>query len=116
MEDDDSGEIRDPRARGFIRLAGLLRPAGAIRPQRSSTKRRRPFLAARTRWWRLKLGRTYLTLEDPDRAIASHCEPARELYAELPGINAAMAQRLAGKGDASQGHSLSGSSDCHSTL
>ena len=32
----------------------------------------------------LKLGRTYLTLEDPDRAIAA-LEPARELYAELPG-------------------------------
>ena len=98
-EDDDSGEIQDPKARGFIRLAGLLRargryPAAAVEYEKAQT-----LLGGSHPLVALKLGRTYLTLDDPDRAIAS-LEPARELYADLPGINAAMGSAWLKKGDA----------------
>ncbi len=99
VEDDDSGEIRDPRARGFIRLAGLLRARGRYPAAAVEYEKAQAILGGTHPLVALKLGRTYLTLEDPDRAIAA-LEPARELYAELPGINAAMGSAWLKKGDA----------------
>lgn len=98
-EDDDSGEIRDPRARGFIRLAGLLRARGRYPAAAVEYEKAQALLGGNHPLVALKLGRTYLTLDDPDRAIAA-LEAARELYAELPGINAAMGSAWLKKGDA----------------
>ena len=98
-EDDDSGEIHDPKARGFIRLAGLLRARGRYPAAAVEYEKAQALLGGSHPLVALKLGRTYLTLEDPDRAIAA-LEPARELYAELPGINAALGSAWLKKGDA----------------
>lgn len=99
VEDDDSGEVSDPRARGLIRVAGLLRSRGRYPAAAVEYEKAQVLLGGSHPLVALKLGRTYLTMGDADRAISA-LEPARELYAELPGINAALGSAWLKKGDA----------------
>jgi tetratricopeptide (TPR) repeat protein len=97
-DEDDSGEISDPKARGFMRLGGLLRTrrrlvAAAVEYEKAQAQLggAHPLIA-------LKLGRTYLDLGDNDRAAAA-LEPARELYPDLAGLSAALGTAYLRKGD-----------------
>ncbi|MBL9005366.1 MAG: tetratricopeptide repeat protein [Myxococcales bacterium] len=99
VEEEDSGEIQDPKARGLIRVAGLLRARGRYSAAAIEYEKAQALLGGSHPLVALKLGRTYLTLDEPDRAIDA-LEPARELYAELPGINAALGSAWLKKGDA----------------
>ncbi len=99
IEEEDSGEIQDPKARGLIRVAGLLRARGRYSAAAIEYEKAQALLGGSHPLVALKLGRTYLTLDEPDRAIDA-LEPARELYAELPGINAALGSAWLKKGDA----------------
>ena len=68
-EEDESGDISDPKVRGFVRLGGLLRsrgrlPAAAFEYEKAATQTGTPHpLIA------LKLGRTYLDLNDAEKAV-----------------------------------------------
>jgi len=97
-DDDDSGEIADPRARSFVRLGGLLRARGRLLPAAIEYEKAQGLLGPSHPLLALKLGRTYLDLGEPDRAIAA-LEPARETYADLPGINAALGSAWLKKAD-----------------
>lgn len=87
-DDDDSGEIADPKARSFVRLGGLLRARGRLLAASVEYEKAQGILGTAHPLLALKLGRTLLELGDADRAIAA-LEPA-QLYAELPGISAAL--------------------------
>lgn len=97
-EEDDSGEIVDPKARNFARLGGLLRARGRLLAAAVEYEKAQGVLGAGHPLLALKLGRTYLDLEEPDHAISA-LEPAREIYADLPGFNAAMGDAWMKKGD-----------------
>jgi tetratricopeptide (TPR) repeat protein len=97
-DDDDSGEISDPKARSFVRLAGLLRARARLLPAAVEYEKAQGILGVSHPLLALKLGRTYLDLGDFDRAIAA-LEPARDSYAELPGLNAALGTAWLKKGD-----------------
>jgi len=97
-DEDDSGEITDPKARGFVRLGGLLRTRGRLVAAIVEYEKAQGVLGPGHPLLALKLGRTYLDLGEMDRAIAA-LEPARETYAELPGINAALGSAWLKKGE-----------------
>ena len=100
-EEDDSGELTDPKARNLMRLGGMLRARGRMaaaaveyeKAQGAATAAgtTHPLLA-------LKLARTYLDLSDPERAIAV-LEPSYELYTDLAGISATLGTAYLRKGD-----------------
>ena len=96
-EEDDSGEIFDPKARSFVRLGGLLRARGRLLPAAVEYEKAQAILGPAHPLLALKLGRTYLELGEADRAIAA-LEPA-QLYAELPGINAALGSAWLKRGE-----------------
>lgn len=98
QDDDDSGEIGDPKARSFVRLGGLLRARGRLLPAAMEYEKAQGILGAGHPLLALKLGRTYLELGDLDHAISS-LEPARESYTDLPGINAALGSAWLKKGE-----------------
>jgi tetratricopeptide (TPR) repeat protein len=97
-EDDDSGEISDPKARSFVRLGGLLRARGRLIAAAVEYEKAQGVLGPGHPLLSLKLGRTYLELGEADHAIAA-LEPARETYADLPGLNAALGSAWLKKGD-----------------
>lgn len=100
-EEDESGDISDPKVRGFVRLGGLLRsrgrlPAAAFEYEKAATQAGTPHpLIA------LKLGRTYLDLNDAEKAVLA-LEPASELYPEWAGLQAALGTAYLRKGDSAK--------------
>ncbi len=100
-EDDESGDISDPKVRGFVRLGGLLRargriPAAAFEYEKAAAQAGTPHpLIA------LKLGRTYLDLNDADKAVSA-LESASELYPEWAGLQAALGTAYQRKGEAAK--------------
>jgi Flp pilus assembly protein TadD len=97
-DEDDSGEVADPRARNFVRLGGMLRARGRLLPAAMEYEKAQGLLGTSHPLLALKLARTYLDLGDADRAIAA-IEPARELYADLAGLNAALGAAWLRKGE-----------------
>ena len=99
--EDESGDISDPKVRGFVRLGGLLRsrgrlPAAAFEYEKAATQAGTPHpLIA------LKLGRTYLDLNDAEKAVLA-LEPASELYPEWAGLQAALGTAYLRKGDSAK--------------
>lgn len=97
-EEDDSGEIADPKARGLVRLGGLLRTRGRLLAAAVEYEKAQGLLGAGHPLLSLKLGRTYMDLGETERAISA-LEPARETYADLPGLNAALGSAWLKKGE-----------------
>ena len=97
-EEDDSGELADPRARNFVRLGGMLRARGRLLPAAVEYEKAQGLLGTAHPLLALKLARTYLDLGDAERAIAV-LEPARELYSDLAGLNATLGSAWLRKGD-----------------
>lgn len=97
-DEDDSGEITDPKARGFMRLGGLLRGKKRLLAAAVEYEKALALLGGAHPLVALKLGRTYLDLGDNDRAVAA-LEPARELYPDLAGLAAALGSAYLRKGD-----------------
>ncbi|MFO0573442.1 MAG: peptidase MA family metallohydrolase [Polyangia bacterium] len=97
-DEDDSGEITDPKARGFMRLGGLLRTRRRLAAAAVEYEKAQALLGGAHPLIALKLGRTYLDLGDNDRAAAA-LEPARELYPDLAGLSAALGTAYLRKGD-----------------
>lgn len=97
-DEDDSGEITDPKARGFMRLGGLLRGRKRLLAAAVEYEKALALLGGAHPLVALKLGRTYLDLGDNDRAAAA-LEPARELYPDLAGLAAALGSAYLRKGD-----------------
>ncbi len=97
-DEDDSGELTDTRARNFVRLGGMLRARGRLMPAAIEYEKAQGILGNAHPLLALKLARTYLDLNDADRAI-SIIEPARELYADLAGLNAALGSAWIRKGE-----------------
>ncbi len=97
-DEDDSGELTDPRARNFVRLGGMLRGRGRLLPAVIEYEKAQGLLGSAHPLLALKLARTYLDLGDADRAIAV-IEPARELYSELAGLNATLGSAWMRKGE-----------------
>ena len=96
--DEDSGEITDPRARNFVRLGGMLRGRGRGVAAALEYEKAQALVGVTHPLVALKLARTWLDLGEPDRAIAA-LEPARELYADLAGLAAALGAAYLKKGD-----------------
>lgn len=97
-EDDESGDISDPKVRGFVRLGGLLRargrlPAAAFEYEKAASQAGAPHPLVG-----LKLGRTYLELNDAERAISA-LEPASEQYPDWAGLQATLGSAYLRKGD-----------------
>jgi tetratricopeptide (TPR) repeat protein len=97
-DEDDSGEITDPKARGFMRLGGLLRSRKRLLAAAVEYEKALALLGGAHPLVALKLGRTYLDLGDNDRAAAA-LEPARDLYPDLAGLAAALGSAYLRKGD-----------------
>jgi Flp pilus assembly protein TadD len=97
-DEDDSGELTDPRARNFVRLGGMLRARGRLVPAAIEYEKAQGLLGAAHPLLALKLARTYLDLNDAERAIAA-IEPARELYSDLAGLNATLGSAWLRKGE-----------------
>lgn len=97
-DEDDSGELTDPRARNFVRLGGLLRARGRLLPAAIEYEKAQGLLGAAHPLLALKLARTYLDLGDADRAVTT-LEPARELYSDLAGLNATLGSAWMRKGE-----------------
>lgn len=97
-DEDDSGEISDARARGHVRLGGLLRTRRRLLPAAIEYEKAQALLGGSHPLVALKLGRTYLDLNDNDRAAAA-LEPARELYPDLAGLQAALGTAYLRKGE-----------------
>ncbi|MCS6914021.1 MAG: peptidase MA family metallohydrolase [Myxococcota bacterium] len=98
IEDDDSGEVADPRARGFARLGGMLRARGRLRAAAAEYEKAQGLLGAAHPAVAGKLARTYLELGELDRAIAA-ADPVRELYPELAGPNVTLGMAWLKKGE-----------------
>lgn len=97
-EDDESGELADPKARAFMRLGGLLYARGRLLPAAIEYEKAQGSVGPSHPILALRLSRTYLELGDAERAVAV-LEPARELYADLAGINAALGAAWLRRGD-----------------
>jgi tetratricopeptide (TPR) repeat protein len=97
-EEDESGDISDPKVRGFVRLGGLLRARGRLHAAAFEYEKAASQAAAPHPLVGLKLGRTYLDLNDAERAITA-LEPASEQYPEWAGLQAALGTAYLRKGD-----------------
>lgn len=97
-EDDESGDISDPKVRGYVRLGGLLRARGRLSAAAFEYEKAANQAASPHPLVGLKLGRTYLDLNDPERAILA-LEPASEQYPEWAGLQAALGSAYLRKGD-----------------
>lgn len=97
-EEDDSGQIGDPRARNFARLGGMLRVRSRLAAAAVEYEKAQALLGPGHPAVAHKLARTYLELGDYDHAIST-AEPVRELYPELAGPNATLGGAWLKKGD-----------------
>ena len=97
-EDDESGDISDPKVRGYVRLGGLLRARGRLHAAAFEYEKAASQAGSPHPLVGLKLGRTYLDLNDPERAILA-LEPASEQYPDWAGLQAALGSAYLRKGD-----------------
>ena len=100
-EDEALAEIGTGKADGFLRLGNILllrsRPKAAAIEYAKGAK-----LAGPAHWlFPVKLGRTYLALHEPDKALAALGE-LRSIYPELPWPHLIAGQAWLEKGDAAQ--------------
>ncbi len=96
-EDDDSGEIIDPRAKNFARLGGLLRARHRLAAA-AEYEKAQALLGPAHPAVANKLARTYLELGEADRAIAAAL-PVQELYPDLSGPNVTLGGAWLHKGE-----------------
>ncbi len=100
-EEDDSGQVRQDKARRFARLGGLLRARGRTKAAVAEYEKAMALLPAGSMPVAGKLGRSYLELGDADRAIKV-TQPAVELYPDLGGPIAVMASAHLAKGNTAE--------------
>jgi tetratricopeptide (TPR) repeat protein len=98
VEDDESGEIADPKARGFLRLGGMLRARKRLAAAAVEYEKAQTLLGAGHPILSGRLARTYLEMGELDKAIAA-AEPVRELYPDLPSISVTLGSAYLKKGD-----------------
>lgn len=89
-DEDDSGQVRETKARRFARLGGLLHARGHIKAAVVEYEKAMALLPAGSMPVAGKLGRSYLELGELDRAIKVTL-PAVELYPDLGGPIAVLA-------------------------
>lgn len=97
-DEDDSRELADPKARALLRLGGLLRVRGRFAAAAIEYEKAQAILGSIHPLVALKLGRTYLAMNAPERAIAA-LEPARESFGDVPGLQAALGTAWLKRGD-----------------
>ena len=97
-EDDESGDISDPKVRGFVRLGGLLRARGRLQAAAFEYEKAASQAGAPHPLVGLKLGRTYLDQNDAERAVAA-LELPSEQYPDWAGLQAALGTAYLRKGD-----------------
>jgi tetratricopeptide (TPR) repeat protein len=96
-DDDDTQEITEDRARKFARLAGMLRTRGRLAPAAVEYEKAQVLVGPGHPLIANKLARTYLDLNEPDKAIAT-AEPALALYPDLGSFSATLGEAWVKKG------------------
>jgi tetratricopeptide (TPR) repeat protein len=100
-EEDDSGEVVDPRARGHARLGGMLREKGRLAAAALEYEKALAILGPGHVVVGSKLARTYLEMGEAERAIAV-AEPVREQNPDLSGPNVTLGGAWLKKGNMSK--------------
>lgn len=97
-EENETGDVADPKMRGFVRLGGLLRARGRLSAAAFEYEKAAKEASTPHPLVSLKLGRTYLEMGDADHAVAALL-PATELYPDWAGLQAALGTAYLKKGE-----------------